>query len=142
MWAKDSPESLITSREPAPPVAARHNPEDRPEGPSVIGPEIVIDGEVGGTQDVLVMGRIKGRLSLPGHRVTVGRRGRVEAEILAQVIRIDGFLEGTVQGETKILLHATARVRGKLIAPTVVMQEGCRFRGSVDMVENTKASEA
>ena len=126
-----------------------HLADLRPKNPvyqnndrSVIGTNITIKGEVSGSQDVLINGRFEGRLSLPGHTVTVGQEGRVKAEMLAKVIQIDGFVEGTLRGEKRIRLCETGRVRGSLTAPEIVLAGGCKCKGSVDIGDGTKSPAA
>ena len=142
MWEKDSPEP--------PKTAPRdHRSDLRPKNPvgsnndhSVIGTNITITGEMSGGQDGIINGCFEGRLSLPGHAVTVGKEGRIKAEMLAKVIQIDGSVEGTPHGAKTIRLRENARVRGELTAPEVVLPEGCKFTGRVDMGDDTKAPEA
>ena len=125
----------------------RQNPENAPERPSirfapqnprgskydqsVIGTTITIKGEVSGGQDMLINGCFEGRLSLPGHTVTVGKEGRVKAEMLAKVIQIGGFVEGTLRGEKEIRLCETGRVRGSLLtAPEIVLAGAANTRAA------------
>ena len=45
-----------------------------------------------------------------------------------------------LQGEEWILLSETGGVRGKLIAPRVILEEGCNFKGTVDMDASAQSS--
>lgn len=142
MRKKDSPEPPQT--EPR-----AHMAESRPETPmyrdeerTVVGIDITIKGDMSGGQDVFINGCVEGRLSLPGHTIAVGKEGRVKAEMLAKVIQIDGSVEGTLCGEKTIRLQENARVRGDLTAPAVVLPEGCKFTGRVDMGDGDKVPEA
>ena len=140
MWKHDSPESPITPRDPRVPGVARQPPRGQPKKRSVIGPALTIKGEVSGGQDLLIEGRIEGRVSLTGYSITVGREGRIKADLLAKMIQVDGCVEGTLQGEERIVLSETGRVQGKLIAPQVILEEGCNFKGAVDMDASAKPS--
>jgi len=120
-----------SSPEPTQPVAVRQTPANRQLARAVIGPKIVIKAKVSGVQDLLINGRIEGHVSFPEHRITVGRKGRVQADILAKSVRIEGSVEGVVRGGSEILLCGTAKVRGKLVAPQIAMEQGCNFRGDV-----------
>ena len=95
-----------------------------------------------GGQDLLVNGRIEGKVSLAKQSLTVGREGRIKADMFAKLISIEGYVEGTVQGEEKIVLRGSGSVRGNLIAPQVVLEEGCRFKGSIDMGDNDDDQES
>ena len=138
MWKKDSPEPSIPAVDPIQPGPVprnpiQRNPVERLKERAVIGAAIVIHGEVSGGQDLLVNGRIEGKLSLAKQSLTVGREGRIKADMFARLVSIEGSVEGTIQGEEKIVLRGTGSVRGNLIAPQVVLEEGCRFKGSIDM---------
>ena len=133
MWKNASPESPITPRDPRVPGVARQHPREGDMKRSVVGPAISIKGEVSGGEDLLIEGRIEGRLSLTGSSITVGREGRLQADLLAKTIQVDGFVEGTLHGKEWIRLSETGRIRGKLIAPRVILEEGCNFKGTIDM---------
>ena len=146
MWENDSPESPITPRDPMAPGVARQPPrggassQGGREKRSVVGSTLTIKGEVSGGEDLLIEGRIEGRLSLTGCSITVGREGRLKADLLAKTFQVDGFVAGTLQGEEWIRLSETGRVRGKLIAPRVILEEGCNFKGTIDMDASAKPS--
>lgn len=147
MWKKDSPEPSIPAVDPIQPGPVprkpiQRNPVERLKERAVIGAAIVIHGEVSGGQDLLVNGRIEGKLSLAKQSLTVGREGRIKADMFARLVSIEGSVEGTVQGEEKIVLRGTGSVRGNLIAPQVVLEEGCRFKGSIDMGDNDDEQES
>ena len=140
MWEKDSSEHPSTAQGTSPRVSTRRADVGQNGEPSVIGSSITIKGELSGTQDVVIKGSVEGQLSLTGCNLTVGKEGRIKADLLAKMIRVDGFVEGLLRGEEQILVSETGRVRGKLIAPQVVLEEGCSFKGTVDMGERTQDS--
>ena len=146
MWKKDSPEPSIPSIDPIQPASGpripiQRDPVERIKERAVVGSAIVIHGEVRGGQDLLVNGQIEGKVSLANQGITVGREGRIKADMYAKLISIEGYVEGTVQGEEKIILRGTGSVRGNLIAPQVILEEGCRFKGSIDMGDNEDQEE-
>ena len=140
MWENDSPKPSTAPRGTFPQVSTQQDAAGRNGGRSVIGSSITIRGELSGTQDVLIEGRLEGQLSLAGCSITVGKEGRIKADLLAKVIHVDGLVEGLLRGEERILLSETGRVRGKLIAPRVVLEEGSNFKGTVDMGDRTQDS--
>jgi cytoskeletal protein CcmA (bactofilin family) len=105
------------------PPAERRGPTD-PENdrsgtaasPTVVGAGASVDGDVGGEGDLVVEGRLRGRVEVSGS-VTVRSRAEVEADVVAG---------GTVRIETD------ARVRGDVRAPRVVIVDGAIFQGTVD----------
>lgn len=127
------------NREPRPTAAAAPQPSVR--SPSAIGPSITIKGNVIGGEDLLIEGQIEGQVTVEEHNVTVGRRGRLKADIRGKSIRVEGEVQGDLLGTEEVVIRQTGRVEGNLKAPRVTLENGARFRGSIDM-EGGRDSEA
>jgi cytoskeletal protein CcmA (bactofilin family) len=100
--------------------------------PCLIGSKIVIRGQVSGNQDLVVEGRIEGRVALE-NRLTVEESGSVEADLEVVDATLKGEVRGDLVASRSATLHPTARVVGNIRAPRLVIEEGARFSGSVDM---------
>jgi cytoskeletal protein CcmA (bactofilin family) len=100
--------------------------------PCLIGSKIIIRGQVSGNQDLVVEGRIEGRVSLE-NRLTVEESGTVEADLEVVDAAFKGEVRGDLVASRSAILHPTARVVGNIRAPKLVIEEGARFSGSVDM---------
>jgi len=100
--------------------------------PCLIGSKITIRGQVSGTQDLVVEGRIEGRVSLE-NRLTVEESGSIEADLEVVDASFKGEVRGDVVASRSAVLHPTARVIGNIRAPRLVIEEGARFSGTVDM---------
>ena len=135
MWKKKEPEPIPTQPAAPPPPASRPQPrpEPRTETVAVIGPSVSIRGEVSGQESLKIQGRIEGKVSLRGQDVTVGKSGKVQADIHARGIRVEGEVIGDLYGEQEILIEASGKVTGNLVAPRVILENGSRFKGSIDM---------
>jgi cytoskeletal protein CcmA (bactofilin family) len=131
MWKKEEgqdapPTADSASRQAAPRMTSGN-------GRATIGPSISIRGDVTGSEDLLIQGRIDGSVDLGSHSVAVGSEGRVNANISGRVITIEGHVEGDLAAQEQIVLRGTARVLGDIKAPRVVLEDGATFRGLVDM---------
>ena len=113
--------------DPPPPAAPRKS------GSSIIGPSILVQGDMTGDEDLVIQGRIEGSISLKKNLVTIGKDGRVNATVTAQIIRVEGTVEGELRGREQIIVTRTGSVSGNLVAPRVTLEDGCRFKGSIDM---------
>jgi cytoskeletal protein CcmA (bactofilin family) len=100
---------------------------------AAIGPSISIVGDLTGDEDLTILGRVQGKIDLPQHSVTVGESGRVTADIHARMVSVAGEVHGNLLAGEQILIRKTATMLGNLTAPRVGLEDGCRFRGSVDM---------
>jgi cytoskeletal protein CcmA (bactofilin family) len=48
-------------------------------------------------------------------------------------VRIDGEVKGDIEGLERVVICASGEVQGNLTAPRVVLEDGGRFKGSIDM---------
>jgi cytoskeletal protein CcmA (bactofilin family) len=102
---------------------------------ATIGRSISIKGEVTGDEDLLIQGRVEGSVNLKQHSVTVGREGEVKADISGKVITIEGRVQGNLMADEQVVLRSSAQVQGDIVSPRVVLEDGARFRGGIDMGE-------
>ncbi|HEX9877948.1 MAG TPA: polymer-forming cytoskeletal protein [Gammaproteobacteria bacterium] len=100
---------------------------------AVIGRSITIEGDVRGEEDLRIEGDIKGNIFLPNHSLTIGTEGRINADVYAKSVTIDGEINGDVYGSECVSVRASARLIGNIIAARVSLEEGARFKGSIDM---------
>ncbi len=99
---------------------------------TIIGPETRISGEVRGDEDLVVRGRIDGKVQL-SQTLTVDKGGVVQADVDVKSLVVSGTVVGAVVASESIRLLSTARVVGDLAAPRVTMELGAAYRGKVDM---------
>jgi cytoskeletal protein CcmA (bactofilin family) len=109
------------------------NPYDTvSERVSVLGPTLHFKGELHADEELLIKGRIEGSITHT-QRITVCAEGTVTANVRAQVIVIEGTLNGDLQAEKSVMVRETAKLRGNITAPSVSIVEGAHFTGGVDM---------
>ena len=68
-----------------------------------------------------------------GTRSDRGQVGQGKADIHARNIRIEGQVRGDLFGEQEVIIETSGDVEGNLIAPSVRLENGSRFKGSIDM---------
>ncbi|ASP40475.1 hypothetical protein CHH28_18125 [Bacterioplanes sanyensis] len=105
---------------------------------SVVGKKISIRGELVGSEDLHIEGSVEGTIRMSGQNLSIGREGKVNANVHVQNIVIDGSLTGDVLAEELINICSTAVVKGNLIAPRIQLDDGGKFRGSMDMVDTNE----
>lgn len=98
-----------------------------------IGQSIFIKGELTGNEDMTIEGKVEGNIQLKDHNVTIGSNGTIEAGILAKNITIMGTVRGDIHAESRVEIKKTGNLTGDIIAPRIVIEDGARFRGSIDM---------
>jgi cytoskeletal protein CcmA (bactofilin family) len=101
--------------------------------PGVIAPGLFLRGELRGEDDLIIEGRVEGEISLKKH-LTVETSGVIVADVKTQNITIKGEMRGNMTADDKVEIHQSARVVGNITAPRVVIAEGARFKGHIDMI--------
>ena len=108
-----------------------------PSAPTVIGQQAVIKGELKSEDNILVEGRVEGKIA-GGSRVIIGRTGKVHAEVLAEIVSVQGEVHGDCEGRSKVEITSTGRVFGNISADKIVVAEGATFRGASRMAASRK----
>jgi cytoskeletal protein CcmA (bactofilin family) len=103
-----------------------------PKDPCRIGSSISVTGSVSGDQDLIVEGRVEGRIGLES-RLLVEDGGAVEAQVEVTELEVRGSLKGDVVATKTALLRPSARVAGNIRAGEVVLEDGARFSGVIEM---------
>jgi cytoskeletal protein CcmA (bactofilin family) len=100
---------------------------------AVIGPGIYINGDISGDENLLVEGKVEGKIRLGSHDVEIGQSGKVKADITAKIIKIAGTVRGDLSGSEKVVISRTGNVHGNIVAPRMTLEDGAIFKGSIDM---------
>lgn len=107
---------------------------------SVLSPSIAIKGDISGTEDLVLEGKMEGTINLPKNEILIGPDGQVKADLTALKVSIEGHVTGDIRGSERVVIKHSGKVEGNIVAPRVVLEDGCQFKGSVEM--NTDATVA
>lgn len=108
-------------------------PATQPRVQATIGATIHIKGDVTGEENLTIDGTVEGTVTVKQHSLQVGKNGRVSADVYAKIIRIEGHVEGNLHAEEQVVVRTSGVVRGNIVSPRLTMEDGCSFKGSVDM---------
>ena len=97
-----------------------------------IGSGIVVNGRLSGDEDVSVLGRIEGSITLSSH-LSIENSGHVVADVEVQSISVNGTFNGNIVASTTVTLYSGCAVTGNIRAPRIIIEEGARFKGNIDM---------
>lgn len=100
---------------------------------TTIGATMTLKGDLVGKEDVIVQGKLQGSVVLNENDIVVDESGEVEGNIIARHVLIKGRVDGDIQGLEKVTIAATGQVQQTVAAPRVVLEEGGRFKGMIDM---------
>lgn len=107
---------------------------------SVIGPTLKFKGELSANEDLIIEGEIEGVIAHQEKNLTVGKEGRVKANIDARTVEIYGKVEGDVRGEEIVKLAKSAVVTGNIFCSRIVMEDGAQFTGNIEMSQKKKSA--
>ncbi len=110
----------------------------RSKNVSVIGPTLVFKGELSADEDLVIEGQIEGTIAHHKKHLTIGKQGRVKADIHASSVIVEGELIGDIHSEGVVSLANGANVKGNIYCGRIVMEDGARFKGKIDMGQPPK----
>lgn len=102
-------------------------------GIAVIGRSIRIDGDLSGEEDLRIEGDVTGTVQLRNNTLTIGSEGKINANVYAKSITVDGTMNGDVFGSERVTIRKNAQVDGNVTAPRVSLEDGAKFKGSIEM---------
>lgn len=100
---------------------------------SVIGPTLTFRGELSADEDLVIEGMIEGTIAHHDKNITIGKQGRVIADIHANSVIVEGELRGDIHSDGLVSLASGASVTGNIYCARIVMQDGAWFNGKLDM---------
>lgn len=113
----------------APPV---RQPEETRRGAS-LGPSIVIKGDIFSAEELFIDGEVEGKMELQS-RLTIGKNGKVKANIKAREIVVYGSVQGDLFADDKIVIRKDGNVVGDVKTAGIVIEDGAYFKGGIDIL--------
>ena len=99
---------------------------------TIIGNDVVIKGEITVEKGLRVDGRIEGTVTTKG-TVHVGETGQLAAEVKGCTVLIEGQVKGNISASDRVTLKATSNVNGDLTANKLIVNDGARFSGNLNI---------
>ncbi len=148
MWKRDeSLRSLAENDADDDDIAIRPKPANRKDDDGMrvtervtIGKSVIIKGELNGSEDLTIEGRVEGKIELRQHVLTIGPNGKIKAQVFAKSVVVLGEVNGNVSATDKVSIREKGSVDGDITAPRVAIAEGAHFRGNVDMQRSEASS--
>jgi len=123
-FSSDIPREENVSYSSSPPV----------ERKTIIGEHISIEGSIHGKESLIIEGAMKGKIELEKNQITVGAKGRVEAEIHADNVTISGRLTGNIQALGKVSITKGANFTGEIKARSISVEDGAYLKATIELV--------
>ena len=103
--------------------------------PARIGKSIVVKGEIKGSEDLILDGRVEGTVNLSENRLTVGPNANVAADLAAKDVLILGRVQGNIVASGRVELRAGCNLQGDIRALRLAVEDNAVFRGKVDLTQ-------
>ena len=97
------------------------------------GQSIVIKGEVSGSEDLVIAGKVEGKIKLDGCVLTLAPGSQVIGEIAAGTVIVSGTIDGSVVASKRLEARSTAVIDGDLSTPVLLVAEGAQMSATVEM---------
>ena len=137
----EEPKPWAPAAPPQAAPAAKSVPEPRavapaPSNVSRIGAGLKIQGEISGTADLYIDGDVQGKIRVSSASVTVGPNGRVQAEIDARQISVEGSVQGNLKASERSHFGASSKFAGSVSSPRIGIDDGANLRGKIETVRS------
>lgn len=128
----------LRREEPSP---RRDEPPAGQAGDLLLGPGAEFDGKLTFRGTLRLDARFTGSI-VTNDVLIVGEHAKIKAEIACGTIVVHGEVEGNVRATAVVELRHTARLRGDVHAPSLVIERGAFLQGTVRLGEKVERSQA
>jgi len=135
MWNKTQTPSGGEPANPAPPASAPAAPAYTPPpsmAGTIIGESIKVKGRIVSREELQMNGELQGELEMDG-RLTVGVKGKVDANVRAREVIVAGSMKGNVEAAERLVLRKGAHLEGDVKTAGIVIEDGAYFKGGIDI---------
>lgn len=133
---------MFTSKKDAPAApapVAQPQPRVARSAPSIISPDLVVNGTLVSTGDIQIDGRVEGDVRSVG--LVIGEKALIHGEVCAEEVTVRGRVQGGIRAR-KVLLCSTSKVEGNILHETFAVESGAFFDGNCRHAENPLADDA
>lgn len=106
---------------------------------SLLSKKVKIEGEIQGNEDLHVEGHFKGSIKIKGN-IFIGQTGRVEADIEADNVIIQGQIKGNVLARRQLQIQSLGQLMGDCTAASIDIKEGAIFEGRSNMLRSSASA--
>lgn len=104
--------------------------------PSLIGPDLMIIGNLISRGQVQVDGEVQG--DIHGTHVVIGEGAQITGGIVSEEVVVRGTVMGSIRGR-KVILQAESKVEGDIHHKTLAIEQGAYFEGKSRRCEDPLA---
>jgi cytoskeletal protein CcmA (bactofilin family) len=100
-----------------------------------------VKGKISGEEDLQIDGKVEGPVSLHGQRLTVGRTGVLNSEVIAREVVVYGKVIGNIRARDRVEIKKDGEVVGDITTARISVEDGAYFKGRIEIERPGKPSE-
>lgn len=108
--------------------------------PARIGKTIIICGELKGSEDLTLDGRVEGTVNLGENRLTIGPNAHIAADLTAKDVMVMGHVQGNIVASGRVELRTGCNLEGDIRAARLAIEDNAIFHGKVDLTQGASRS--
>ena len=112
-------------------------PATKASVPSIISPDLRINGDMVCSGDIQIDGWVEG--DIQSRNVTVGEGATVHGAVQAENVRICGIINGQIRADN-VVLEKTARVTGDILHKSLSIEQGAFLEGMCKRIDSSPVS--
>lgn len=102
---------------------------------------IVMEGSMRGGGDLVIEGKMKGDVDLPGGHMVIAKSGSVEAEINVQNVKISGKMKGNIIAPERVDITEGSEFEGEIKTRNISVEDGAYMKAVIE-IEKEKISKS
>ena len=97
-----------------------------------LGADSEFEGRIVFDESMRIDGTFRGEISA-NDLLVVGNSANLQAEVIVGTLILSGCFQGNIKAKTRVELRAPAQIDGNIEAPTISIEEGVVFNGTIKM---------
>lgn len=142
MWTKQQSQAEPSAVSPAQgagsPVVPLSSASRLGSSVARLGANLQIKGDITGTEDLQIDGKVDGPISLRGHKLTIGTTAQLNSEIDTGEAIVYGKIVGNLHASDRVDIKKDGSVIGDISTARISIEDGAHFKGRIE-IDPTKS---
>ena len=100
-----------------------------------------IVGNIRAEEHLVINGTVKGNIEIKGFSLFIGPSGRLEGDVLAQTVKVRGYMQGKIIAKGNVEITQEAHFSGEIISKGILVEKGAYFDASAKLGRGLQKTE-
>ena len=105
----------------------------------MIGEGVTITGNIKAKNEVSIQGVVEGDIDC--NSINVNHSGKIVGNVKAEIMRVEGYIEGEVQVNDILTVKSSGNINGKINYGAIQIDEGGKMEGTINFKDKEKKQE-